>query len=147
RIAIVAVDNLVAAAVFLEVRRFHARSLLEGNFGALVLHPPRLVVPAWERAGLAHLHADPDPETELQIPGQGVAEPGPLAEGERRRGIEPHEDVVEAVATAEDDLELVHVAMGAHQLLDAPRVHDDAADLLHVVQPGEHAALEGDERA
>ena len=49
--------------------------------------------------------------------------------------------------TSEHDLELVDRRVRPHQLLDAPRVHDDAPHLLHVVEAAEHAALEGDQRA
>src|SRR5207245_2186682 len=69
------------------------------------------------------------------------------AEGERRRGIDADQDVVESLVAPEDDLELVHVGVGPHQLLHPARVDDHAADLLHVVEPRQHTALEGDQRA
>src|SRR5207244_2660078 len=68
-------------------------------------------------------------------------------ERERGRRIDADQDVVETIVTAEDDLELVDVGVGAHQLFHATRVDDHATDLLHVVEPREHAALERHERA
>src|SRR5262249_43208805 len=37
---------------------------------------------------------------------------------------------------------LVDVRVRPHELLDAPRIDDHAANLLHVVEPAEHPALE-----
>src|SRR5262245_24299952 len=122
-------------------------SPLEWTVRAFVFHPARLGVPARQTAGLADLHAHADAETELEVLGERVAQAVALGPRERGRGIEAHEDIVEAVHAAEDDLELVDVAMRAHQLLDAARIDDDPPHLLHVVLPRQHTALEGDQRA
>src|SRR6185436_11066343 len=98
-------------------------------------------------ARIADFHADADAQAELQIFRERLAQPAARLEGQRRRGIQTYQDVVETVAAAEDDLELVHVAVRPYQLLDPPRVDDDAAHLLHVVQARQHTALEGDQRA
>ncbi len=58
-----------------------------------------------------------------------------------------HQDVVEARVAPEHDRELIDLRVGPHELLDPARVDDDAPDLLHVVEAGEHAALEGDQGA
>src|SRR6185436_1971889 len=99
---------------------------LERHFGAFVLHSSGLVVPAWQRAGIADLDTDADAQAELQIFRERFAQPAALVERQRWRGIQAHQDVVETVAAAEDDLELVHVAVRPYQLLDPPRVDDDA---------------------
>src|SRR5688572_13612104 len=120
---------------------------LEWHFGALVLHPPRLVVPARQLAGRRCLHGDADAEPHAQRFLEDGAESLALGLGERRRRIDPEQDVVEAVLPPEDDLELIDAGERTHELLDAPWIDDDAAHLLHVVEPGQHAALEGEQRA
>jgi len=75
------------------------------------------------------------------------AQPVALRAGQRARRIDAHEDVVQALVAADDDLELVDLRVGPHQLLDPARVDDDAPHLLHVVEAGVYAALESHERA
>src|SRR5438093_2951370 len=75
------------------------------------------------------------------------AQPVALRPGQRARRIDAHEDVVQALVAADDDLELIDLRVGPHQLLDPARVDDDAPHLLHVVEAGVYAALESHERA
>src|SRR3989442_120017 len=49
--------------------------------------------------------------------------------------------------TPEDDLKFVDATVRPYQLFDAPRVDDHPTNLLHVVEPREDAALEGEQRA
>src|SRR5262249_48816642 len=114
---------------------------------ALFLDAPGLVVPPRERSGLADLDGDADAESDPDVVGQLRAKPVALGEREGRRRIDTDQDVVEPLVTPEDDLELVDVGVRPHQLLHAPRIDDDTTHLLHVVEPGQHPALERDERA
>ena len=57
---------------------------LERHLGPLVLHAAGLVIPARQAAGLADFDADADAETELQVPGQRLAQTAARVEGERR---------------------------------------------------------------
>src|SRR3989442_4508451 len=119
----------------------------EWHFGALVHHAAGLVVPARQRPGLGDLHADPQPQPRAQALAEPRAQPVALRAGQRGRRIDAHEDVVQAFVAPEDDLELVDLRVGPHQLLDPARVDDDAPHLLHVVEAGVYAALESHERA
>src|SRR2546425_8416761 len=92
-------------------------ALSEGDLRPFVLHPPRLVVPARQRAGLRGLDGDADAEPDAQRLVQRRAEAVALAAAEGGRGIDADEEVVEAVAAPEHDLELVHRGERPHQLL------------------------------
>src|SRR5262249_28732348 len=118
----------------------------ERDFGALVLDAPGLVVPAGQPAGLRRLDGHADAQTDAQSFLQRATQSLALGAGERRRWIDADQDVVEPADAPEDDLEFVDAGVAAHDLLDAPRVDDDPADLLHVVEAGQHAALERDQR-
>src|SRR5262249_9192178 len=108
----------------------------------LVAHAASLVIPARKRARFADIDRHADAETDPEIFGELRCKPAAVAERERRGGVDTDQDVVEPLVPAKDDLELVDVPMRAHQLLDAAGVDDHAANLFHVVEPPEHAALE-----
>src|SRR5262249_36232184 len=120
--------------------------LLEGDFRPLVLDAPGLVIPAWQLARLGELDRGADPEAEAQRFLEGRLHAAPVVGAEAWRGIDADDELVEALHATEDDLELVDARVSADQLLDAPRIDDDAADLLHVVQASQHAPLQADER-
>src|ERR1041384_7422619 len=101
----------------------------ERNFRALVLHAPFLVVAAWQRAGLDRFDRHANAKTDAQILRHRRAESGALALRQRRRWVDPHHDLVEPFLTSEHDLEFVHARVRPDDLLDAPRVDDDAANL------------------
>src|SRR6058998_1049590 len=80
---------------------------LERNFGAFVLDAPSFVVPAGQSAGLGRLDRDANAQAHAQALFERAAESLTFWARERRRGVDPHEDVVEAVDPPEDDLELI----------------------------------------
>src|SRR5262249_47048744 len=82
------------------------------DLGPLVFHALGLVVPPGQTPGVADLHAHADAEAELEVLGQRLPQAVALAVRQCRRGVEAHEDVVETIDAAEDDLEFVDVAMG-----------------------------------
>ena len=105
------------------------------------------MVPARQRPGLGDLHAGSQAKPGAQGLAEPRAQPVALGERQRRRRVNADQDVVEALVAPEHDVELVDLRVRPHELLDPPRVDDDPAHLLHVVEAGEHPALEGDQRA
>src|SRR5206468_1423575 len=95
-----------------------------------------------ERPRLTDVDRDANPEPDPEIVGELRLERAAIAERERRRRIDADQDVVESFEPPEDDLELVDVRVRPHQLFDAPGIDDHPANLLHVVEPPEHTALE-----
>src|SRR3989442_2056359 len=121
--------------------------LSERHLGALVLHASGLVVPPGQGPRFADLDRHADPEPGAQIVGEARREPQALGARQGRRGVDADQDVVESRVTPEDDLKFVDATVRPYQLFDAPRVDDHPTNLLHVVEPREDAALEGEQRA
>src|SRR5262245_36440594 len=82
-------------------------SISERNFGALVFDAPSFVVPTGQPAGLGGLDRDANAKTDAQALFERAAEPLALGTRERRRRIDPHQDVIEAVHPSKHDLELI----------------------------------------